>query len=93
MTYNALADALVNFLLDFATCVSRTRKNVLLSDLCVQAYEHAQNLYSHVHRSVLRFDNRIAQIMNEIRHLLPDVLSLQEVDRPEDFVHSLSKLG
>ncbi|KAL3144097.1 hypothetical protein ABBQ32_003887 [Trebouxia sp. C0010 RCD-2024] len=29
----------------------------------------------------------------EVQQLMPDVLSLQEVDRPDDFVYNLSKLG
>ena len=60
--------------------------------LWLQAFEHAQDLYRDVHHSLLDFNNRIAKITTEVQQLLPDVLSLQEVDRPDDFVYSLSKL-
>lgn len=65
----------------------------MLKALCLQAYEHARDLYRNVHRSLLDFNNRIARITAEVQQLLPDVLSLQEVDRPDDFVYSLGKLG
>ena len=64
-----------------------------LKALCSQAFEHARDLYSNVPRNLLRFNNRIAQIVIEVQRLLPDILSLQEVDRPVDFVHSLARLG
>ncbi|KAL3144846.1 hypothetical protein ABBQ38_001952 [Trebouxia sp. C0009 RCD-2024] len=64
--------------------------NVLADAL---AFEHAQDLYRDVHRSLLDFNNRIAKISMEVQQLMPDVLSLQEVDRPDDFVYNLSKLG
>ncbi len=65
----------------------------LLSLLILQAYEHAQELYRNVSRNFLRFSNRIAQMGNDFEHLLPDVLSLQEVDRLDDFIDCLGELG
>ncbi len=65
----------------------------LFSLLVLQAYEHAQELYRNVSRNFLRFSNRIAQMGNDFEHLLPDVLSLQEVDRLDDFVDCLGELG
>lgn len=65
----------------------------MLKALYLQAFEHAQDLYRDVHRSLLDFNNRIAKISMEVQQLMPDVLSLQEVDRPDDFVYNLSKLG
>ena len=64
-----------------------------LKALCLQAFEHARDLYSNVPRNLLRFNIRIAQIVIEVQRLLPDILSLQEVDRPADVVHSLENLG
>ena len=67
--------------------------NFGLKALYLQAFEHARDLYSNVPRNLLRFNTRIAQIVIEVQRLLPDILSLQEVDRPNDVVHSLEKLG
>ncbi|KAL0037278.1 hypothetical protein WJX79_010116 [Trebouxia sp. C0005] len=64
--------------------------NVLADKL---AYEHARELYRTVHRNFLRFSNRMAQMGNDFEHLLPDILSLQEVDRLDDFVECLGELG
>lgn len=71
----------------------RPVSNNELKALCEQAFEHARDLYSSVPRNLLRFNIRIAQIVIEVQRLLPDILSLQEVDRPVDVVHSLEKLG
>ena len=65
----------------------------LLTAQWPQAYEHARDLYRAVPRNLLRFNVRIAQILLEIQQLMPDVLSLQEVDRPEEFVQCLCQLG
>lgn len=65
----------------------------VLKALCLKAFEHARDLYSNVPPNLLRLHIRIAQISAEVQRLLPDVLSLQEVDRPDDVVHCLGKLG
>lgn len=73
-------------------CCKRCINNELKAQ-CLQAFEHARDLYSNVPRNLLRFSIRIAQIITEVQRLLPDILSLQEVDRPIDVVHFLEKLG
>ena len=61
--------------------------------LCFLAHEHAQDLYRSVHRKLLHFNTRIRRIISEVQQVHPDVLSLQEVDRPEEFASYLADLG
>ena len=58
-----------------------------------QAHEHARELYRAVPPFSLKWKQRSAHITEEIKFWMPDVICLQEVDHPEDFVNSLGPLG
>lgn len=60
---------------------------------CLQAYKHAYELYSHVHRDYLRLEGRAHQMALEVKQFMPDILALQEVDRMDVFNENLAALG
>ena len=93
MSYNVLADKLVSQRLYVVIVCHAVPQATSLRLPQLQAYEHARELYRNVNRNLLRFRNRVAQMANDFKHLLPDVLSLQEVDKLDNFVDCLGRLG
>ena len=59
----------------------------------MQAFEHARELYSKVPRNLLRFGVRVSQMREEFKQIMPDILSLQEVDRMAELEECLTSLG
>lgn len=55
--------------------------------------EHKRELYPGMPDALLDWNARLVKIVAEVEHLRPDVLTLQEVDRFEDFKRHLRRLG
>ncbi|GAQ92102.1 CCR4-NOT transcription complex subunit 6 [Klebsormidium nitens] len=64
--------------------------NILSSQL---AADHAPELYWHVPPAVLAWENRRRAILQELRQLAPDIISLQEVDHFDEIQADLASLG